>query len=262
MREEELCFSYRKEGSAAVNRGVWEVAFADGGGVRTAAFFDHLIIDEERFTDLEEAEAFRETGREGVETLLREIVASLIPDFGRTVILTLTAAEWPLKKPDGVSPLRWFFSRPRTKIKFVLERQYREAGIAHRFVGRYFVWLSFRKNENLLKSYFWRLGRMPGDVPDVLFLPLDSGEPDFGEYEKHRALIERLHNPRRGEIDAGELKQMLEKMLGVIYALDGHIYYTTARESLDDLKRRADSLAARHNLKVAADLIPAALQDR
>ncbi|TET34997.1 MAG: hypothetical protein E3J72_12745 [Planctomycetota bacterium] len=253
-------FTSRREGSSAGNRNAWEVAFAEWEGFRTVAFFDHLILDEEKWTDLQEDDAFIETGPEGVENLLHEIVSSLVPEFGRMVIFTLIAAEWPLAKPDDVSRLSWIFSRPRTKMKLVLERRYRELGFQHEFVARYFVWLSFRKNPAHLKNYLWRLGRMPNDLPDMAFIPIEQGEVDFNGYAKYRALLGRFHDLRVEEIDINETRRMFDGMHGVIYALDGHIYYTTTRESMDELKARAREFAKRYNLTLAEDLVPVGLR--
>ncbi|MHC4660378.1 MAG: hypothetical protein ACYS8W_01695 [Planctomycetota bacterium] len=253
-------FTEQKEGSPARNANVWEVAFAEWEGFRTAAFYDHFIIDEERWTDLEEAPAFSESGREGVEELLHEVIASLIPEFGRAVIFTPISAEYPLPKPEDVSRFRWVFSMPRTKMRWVLERRYRERGVQFEFVGRYFQWLSFRENQTLLRDYFWRLGRMPDDVPDMMFVPEDSAEPDLGRYVMYRALIGRFYDLRVPEIDMEKTREMFRKMRGVVYALDGHIFYTTTRESLDELKSRAAVLASQFNLKVAEDLVPIGLR--
>jgi hypothetical protein len=253
-------FTSRRDGSPAENRNAWEVGFAEWEGFRTAAFFDHLMVDDEKWTDLQEDDAFTETGPEGVEDLLHEIVSSLVPEFGRMVVFTLIAAEWPLQKPDDVSRPRWIFSRPRTKMRWVLERRYRDLGFQHEFVARYFVWLSFRKNPAHLKNFLWRLGRMPNDLPDMAFIPIEQGEVDFNEYAMCRALLGRFHDLRVEEIDIAETRKMFDRMHGVIYALDGHIYYTTTRESMDALKTRAKKLAERYKLTLAEDLIPIGLR--
>ena len=128
------------------------------------------------------------------------------------------------------------------------------------FVGRYFQWLGFRANQPLLRDYFWRLGRMPDNVPDMLFIPEDGSEPDFEQYSLYRALLGRFHDLRVGEIDIGETRSMFGKMRGIVYAIDGHIYYTTTRESLEELESRAAELAGRFGLRISKDLLPVGLR--
>lgn len=248
-------WTHLDENSTAHNNNVWQVGIYEVEGITFAGIFDHLLVDDEHTLGLEEGLHME---FEKVSNLMIEVAKNLIPENSyiyADLIVRLSNNE--NQRPSHISTLRWLVSSPKKKFEETLRQNLSEDNIEvlNSLDNSGYITLGLSHNKGLLNKYYTRLGSDPDESPDILLLA--AGEVNVDKIadaafvrEMGRKSISRLTKE-----DLHKWHEILSVFSGILFAVDGHIYFATRQKSKEEVLSSIESISKQNGLIISKNHI-------
>lgn len=234
---------------------VWQVGFYERNGITFVGVFDHLLKDDQHTVGLDEGGGFSD---EIKQQIMLETVDVLIGhDHLIYGYVLLEQTDFWLRRPESVSLATWLLSLRKKKFSMVVAKQTFDDDI--RLLAppdsQWFITVKFDKRTDLLNKYFARLGCNPDQKPDILYVSSENIDSQLENCTK-KNLLRQVSLKNFSKLNVFEWKE-LEKLItafhGILWAIDGHIYFATKHGNKENLIKKIQSVADKFGLKVTSN---------
>lgn len=259
-------WTYLKLGSKEENEKAWQVGFFEEKGLTIVGCFDHILINNQETTGLTEGDGPLEQDSFEDDRLLTDAIKALIPDdtYIYSVILPHSIktdlANGNFIRPPGFSLVKWIFAPRYKKWKIICWEKIVKDGVhVISFLDEDFgcILLGFDKEKKWIDSYFQRFGDEPDAIPDLLYLSYKPFDADSLKKEINLSfLYDNLYYQRCENFSRRyEFENLMHNFWGVLWSLDGHIYFASHNSSRDEMVHNLDAIAQKYDLTIAKDHI-------